>query len=308
MINLDRLHVLVALARHGTASRAAESLHYSQPTISHHLKRLEAETGAVLVRHVGRRLELTDEGRRLAERGEEILGLMARAQGELEAAVSLQTGRVRLAIFPSGMATLAPRIVTDLADRHAGLVLEITEAEPPEAERMLIEDSIDLAVTFTYPEQQCSDSLTTEVIGHDPLFLVTAPGGSRVGTPGASLAALADADWLAGCPRCRGYLVGACEREGFTPRIRFASDDYVAIQALIAVGHGVTMLPALALAAHRHPSVAVEPVTGASRDIRLLSLGRPPLPPAFDAAANVIRSVVTAVMSELAASGEAVTR
>lgn len=304
MIDLDRLQVLVALARHGTASRAAEALHYSQPTISHHLKRLEAETGAVLVRRVGRRLELTEEGRRLAERGEEILGLMARAQGELDAAVSLQTGRVRLAIFPSGMATLAPRIVTDLARRHPGLTLEITEAEPPEAERLLIEGAIDLAVTFTYPEQLCSDAMTTEIIGHDPLFLVSPPPADAGAghASAATLASLADADWLAGCERCRGYLVGACEREGFTPRIRFASDDYVAIQALIAVGHGVTLLPGLALAAHRHPAVVVEPVAGASRDIRLLSLGRPPLPPAFDAAAGVIRGVVTVVMAEMAAN------
>ena len=83
MIDVNRLQVLVALAKYGTASAAAEALHYSQPTVSHHLKRLEADTGAVLVRRVGRGLVLTEEGVRLAARGEEILGLMSRASSEL---------------------------------------------------------------------------------------------------------------------------------------------------------------------------------------------------------------------------------
>ncbi len=303
MIDLDRLAVLVAIAKHGTTTAAAEALHFSQPTVSHHLKRLEAETGAVLVRRVGRGLELTEEGRRLAERGEEILGLMRRAQSELDAAVSLQTGHVRLAIFPSAMATLAPRIVTDLQSRHPGLTLDITEAEPPEAERLLLEGEIDLAVTFTYPEQHCSDAVSSEIIGEDPLYLVgpaTPAATPPVAVEVANLTAWADDDWLAGCERCRGYLVSACASAGFAPRIRFASDDYVAVQALAAVGHGVTLLPGLALAAHRHPGVSVTAVRGASRSLRVLSLGRPPLPPALDAVAAVVRAVVADAMAALA--------
>ena len=114
-------------------------------------------------------------------------------------------------------------------------------------------------------------------------------------TPSA-LAQWSAHQWLAGCERCRGNLVHTCESAGFTPHIRFASDDYVAMQALVAVGHGVTMLPALALAAHRHPGVRVSRVEGSARDIRLLSLGKPPLPRAFDATAEVICRVVDAVL------------
>jgi DNA-binding transcriptional LysR family regulator len=305
MIDVTRLQVLVALAKHGTASAAAEALHYSQPTVSHHLKRLEAETGAILMRRVGRGLVLTDEGKRLAARGEEILGLMSRASTELASAVSLQSGHVRLAIFPSGMATLAPRIVTELGARHPGLQLDIAEAEPPEAERLLIGGAVDLAITFTYPDYACSDAVTSEVLGEDPLYLVTPPRRYIDGTMAVEgLAAFRDDDWMAGCERCRGYLVSACAQADFAPNIRFASDDYVAVQALIAVGHGVTMLPGLALAAHRHPDVEVTRVEGAVRSLRLLSLGRPPLPPALDAASRVAREVVTVVVDASSLQGD----
>ena len=297
MIDVNRLQVLVALAKYGTASVAAEALHYSQPTVSHHLKRLEAETGAVLVRRVGRGLVLTEEGVRLAARGEEILGLMSRASTELASSISLQSGHVRLAIFPSGTATLAPRIVTELHSRHPGLELDVVEAEPPEAEALLIAGEVDLAVTFTYEGQQCSDAVTSEVLGEDPLYLVTPPARyPKSLVTLTDLAGFDEDDWLAGCERCRGYLVSACDRAGFAPKIRFASDDYVAAQSLIAVGHGVTMLPGLALAAHRHPGVEVSRVEGAVRSVRLLSLGRPPLPPALDAASAVVRDVVADVV------------
>ncbi|WP_062378816.1 LysR family transcriptional regulator [Demequina pelophila] len=313
MIDVSRLEVLVTLAREGSVTAAADELHLSQPTVSHHLRRLEAETGATLVTRVGRGVRLTEAGERLARRGEEILGLLSVADAELAAATSLQTGTVRLAVFPSGVATLGPRILGELAERHPGLSLDLREAEPPEAEKLLLAGEVDLAIAFRYPQQESTSAVNVEVMGEDPLYLVTAAGPGAAGAAGADgaeagaapagqravgtmpavtipeLARFADDTWMAGCERCRGYLMSTCERAGFEPRIAFASDDYVAAQALIAVGHGVTVLPRMALAAHRHPGVALTPVEGASRAITLLTLGRPPLPPALAAVAEIAR-------------------
>jgi DNA-binding transcriptional LysR family regulator len=50
MLNLVHLKVLAAVARHGSVTEAATELHYSQPSVSHHLSRLEAATGVKLAR------------------------------------------------------------------------------------------------------------------------------------------------------------------------------------------------------------------------------------------------------------------
>lgn len=292
MIDVTRLEVLVAVARAGTLTAAAADLHLSQPTLSHHLRRLEVETGAVLVQRVGRGLRLTAEGERLAARGEEVLGLLSRADAELAAASSLQAGHVRLAVFPSGVATLGPHILEALARAHPGLTLDLTEAEPPEAERLLVAGAVDLAIAFRYPQQETSAAVSVEVLGEDPLYLVTPRRAAASGITIPELAQFADDTWMAGCERCRGYLMSTCASAGFTPRIAFASDDYVAAQALIAVGHGVTVLPRLALAAHRHPGVTCSPIAGASRALTLLTFGRPPLPPALAAVAELARGAV----------------
>src|ERR1700753_315128 len=101
MLDVIRLRVLVAVARHGSVTAAARALHYAQPSISHHIARLEAETGARLLQRAGGGVRLTEAGRLLAERAEEIIGRLDAAEAELAAHVGLRQGRGRLGGFPS---------------------------------------------------------------------------------------------------------------------------------------------------------------------------------------------------------------
>ena len=59
MLHVNRLRVIDAVARHGSVTAAAKELHYSQPSVTHHLARLESETGAQLLQRVGRGIRLT---------------------------------------------------------------------------------------------------------------------------------------------------------------------------------------------------------------------------------------------------------
>src|SRR6201997_1022214 len=121
MLDVTRLRVLVAVARHGSVTAAARALNYAQPSISHHIARLEAETGARLLERVGRGVRLTDAGRLLAERAEEIIGRLDAAESELAAHVGLRAGRVRLAAFPSALGTLVPAAAAMLAGEAPGM-------------------------------------------------------------------------------------------------------------------------------------------------------------------------------------------
>ena len=291
MIDLRRLEALVALHRTGTVSAAATQLHYGQPTVSHHLRRLEAETGAVLLQRVGRGVRLTPDGERLARRGEEILGLLARAEAELAASTGLQSGRVRLAAFPSGAATLVPAAAALLAERHPGITLDLTEAEPPEAAGLLRSGMVDVALTFGYPDQDEPEGLTSTPVCEDPLYLVGAADSAVADAGPVDLARFADTRWITGCERCRSELLALCAEAGFAPQIAFASDDYVAVQSLVATGLGVTVLPGLALQAHQHAGVVRRPVPRARRRVQVTTYGAPPHPPAVEAVAGLLAEV-----------------
>ena len=107
--------------------------------------------------------------------------------------------------------------------------------------------------------------------------------------PPLGLAELAGEPWVAGCPRCRSHLVGRAARAGFVPDVRHSTDDYVVVQALVASGLAVALLPALALAAHRHPDVACLPVDLPPRRIGVLTRPATHAAPAVVAAVRHLR-------------------
>jgi DNA-binding transcriptional LysR family regulator len=283
MLDATRLRVLVAVARQGSVTAAARTLQYSQPSISHHLSRLEAETGSQLIQRVGRGVRLTEAGRLLADRAEEILSRMAAAEAELAAYTGLRAGRVRLAAFPSALGTFVPSAAAAFADAHPDVELRLTEAEPPDAVRLLRSGEIDVALVFAH-ENPCADAprADTEYAGlrltkllSEPVYLVT-----PTGLPGDSLVDHRARRWIAGCERCRTALVQSCVAAGFSPDIAFTTDDYLAVQALVAAGLGVTTLPELSLRSHRHPGVRATRLPGATRAIMTAVHGEPPDPPA----------------------------
>jgi DNA-binding transcriptional LysR family regulator len=306
MLDVTRLRVLVAVARHGSVTAAARALNYAQPSISHHLARLEAETGTRLLQRAGRGVRLTDAGRLLAERAEEIIGRLDAAENELAAHVGLSQGRVRLASFPSALGTIVPAAAARLEAESPGMDLMLAEAEPPEALRMLRAGYVDVALVFRhYQEGADAEPPGTDEEGargrlllDEPVHLVT-----RVTDDGAmqapDLAAHAKRRWIAGCERCREYLLRQCSLAGFTPNIAFTTDDYVAVQALVAAGLGVTTLPGLCLRAARHPGIRAVPLPGARRHVFAMTYGEPPDPPAT---ARLIDVLALAADAETAAA------
>jgi DNA-binding transcriptional LysR family regulator len=314
MLDVTRLRVLVAVARCGSVTAAARALNYAQPSVSHHLARLEAETGTKLIQRAGRGIRLTDAGRLLAERAAEIIGRLDAAENELAAYTGLRAGRLRLAAFPSALGTIVPAAAALLRDQQPGVDLRLTEAEPPEALRMLRAGYVDVALVFRYSEEtpgsadgfvpglgpgededngiDLAEGLRERLLLTEPVHLVTSAHAAAHGGSGpAELAGYARHRWIAGCDRCRANLLRQCAQAGFTPKIAFTTDDYIAVQALVAADLGVSTLPALCLRAARHPGIKTVPLPGAHRYVLAVRYGDPPDPPAVNVLMDALRTV-----------------
>jgi DNA-binding transcriptional LysR family regulator len=151
-----------------------------------------------------------------------------------------------------------------------------------EGENVDEESGIDLA-----------EGLREKLLLDEPVHLVTSasahagPGGAE---PPAELAGYARHRWIAGCDRCRANLLRQCALAGFTPKIAFTTDDYIAVQALVAADLGVSTLPALCLRAARHPGIRTVPLPGARRYVFAVRYGDPPDPPAVKLLMEVLRT------------------
>ena len=336
MLDVTRLRVLVAVARHGSVTAAAHALNYAQPSVSHHLARLEAETGTKLVQRAGRGIRLTDAGRLLAERAVEVIGRLDAAENELAVFAGLRAGRLRLAAFPSALGTIVPAAAAILHERHPGVDLRLTEAEPPEAVRMLRAGYVDVALVFRHEPDEGGrakrdtpasapysaaggagedsvaadlEDLREQVLLSEPVHLIMPDtavcGGEPPLAPAvtelwpADLARLSEQRWIAGCDRCREHLLGQCAAAGFTPRIAFMTDDFVAAQALVTAGLGVTLLPDLALRAARNPGVRTARLRGTRRCVVAVRYGEAPDPPATALLLDALRAAASAAPSRV---------
>jgi DNA-binding transcriptional LysR family regulator len=294
MLDVNRLRILDAVARHGSVTLAAKELHYTQPSVTHHLARLEVETGAQLLQRVGRGIRLTPAGQLLAERAAEIIGRIDAARAELSAHVGLTAGRVRCAGFASALSSLLPAAVAVLAARHPNLEISLTDTHPPEAIELLRTGKIEVAVIFRYDETEPEPAgVRLHHLLDDSVYVLST-------RPERSLPALRHATWIAGCERCRSHLLSLCADAGFDPRIGYSSDDMVVMQALVTAGLGVTIQTGLSLRAHHMEGIVATELPDSKRHIYAATYGEPPDPPAT---AAVLAALAEAAASAATSSG-----
>lgn len=288
MLDVTRLRVLDAVARHGSVTAAARELAYSQSSVSHHLARLEAETGAQLLQRAGRGIRLTQAGQLLAGRAAEIIGRIDAADAELSAHVGLTAGRVRLAGFASAISSLVLPAAAELARDHPGLEIGSVDTHPPEALAMLRTGRVEVAIVFRYDDAEDeARGIRLHYLLDDPMYLL-----ANRRTRG--LASVSDATWVAGCSHCRGHLLALCRTAGFEPRIGYESDDIALIQSLVAAGMCVATLPGLALRAHHADGVVATKLPGLPRRVYAATYGDPPDPPAVTALLTALTTAAAA--------------
>ncbi|GAA4903467.1 LysR family transcriptional regulator [Streptomonospora salina] len=296
MLELHRLRVLRDVARLGSMSAAASALSYSQPAISHHIARLEAEAGTPLVVRHARGVRITEAGRVLVEHADSALAALSEADEKVAAIAGLRAGRVRLSAFPTAVSGFVPEALAALRRRAADVRVLLSEAEPADALAALRAGETDIAVAFDYAEARSDPDSRLRFVPlmRDPVVLAVRDDHPAAGTRPVRLADLAVEPWASGCRRCRDHLESRCRTAGFEPRVDFATDQYVAVQRLVACGVAVSALPDLAFACHSEPGVArvALPELGARRIYAAVSAG--PRPPA-----------VAAMLDELAAAADA---
>jgi DNA-binding transcriptional LysR family regulator len=278
-IDSQTLHIVRAIAEHGSITAAANALGYSQPAVSQHLRRAEQRLGLALAERVGRSVRLTEAGEVLARHARTITTAFDAAAGELAELSGLRAGRVRLAGFPTASSTIVPRLLKTLAKTHPGLAISYLEAEPPQAVEAVRNGEVDLAITFSYPgdrvdpHQESAQGLTVDSIWRNEMLLALPESHPAAAHERVAIDELADEVWIAGCPRCRGHLLQVTETAGFAPTIAFETDNSSAVLGMVDAGIGIALVPSLAIDMTRVPEgVVLRPTTrGDARTIHLVA-------------------------------------
>ena len=145
-MNLHHLRLFAAVVNHGGFTKAAESLHLSQPAISKSLNELERQLNLTLLDRSGRSIKLTDAGQTLYARARELFGVERIAEQELREIRGLKRGVLRVASSTTIATYMLPPFLGRFHLRHPGIRIRASSANTRTVLRLLLESRVDVAL------------------------------------------------------------------------------------------------------------------------------------------------------------------
>jgi DNA-binding transcriptional LysR family regulator len=239
-----RLRLLLALSRLGSMRTVADTFGLTTSTVSQQIAALANQTGAQLIEPDGRRVRLTPAGRRLAEHAVTILAAVDVARLDLNPDAD-PAGTLRVGGFATGIRVSLLPILAELGSTHPQVDVVISEYEPIEAFRLLVNDDLDLALTYDYDLAPASPDTVLETV---PLWSTPWGLGVPANTSGdvTDLAAYAEQPWIVNSRNTadEDAVRTLASLAGFTPHIAHQIDSLDLVEDLILAGYGVGLLPA----------------------------------------------------------------
>jgi LysR family cyn operon transcriptional activator len=241
------LRYLLAVAEHGSFTRAAETLFVSQPTLSQQIKQLEELLDVQLLDRSGRTVRLTEAGElylRHARRALQELDAGKRAVHELQ---DLSRGCLRLGITPITEYMTTP-LLHLFNTRFPGITVNAQEMAQTDIEAGVADDHIDVGIAFTntLSTDARSSEIDTHVLFIEPLNLAVGEGHRFAGQNAPvgkrelekeSLVLLNTNFAL------RRHFDLYCLEHGITPQIGMETNSVNVIVEIVRLGKLATILP-----------------------------------------------------------------
>ena len=290
---LKQLRYLVALHRTNHFGKAADACHVTQSTLSAGLQELENLLGTQLVERTKRSVMFTALGEEVVRRALVILNDVDDLTDMAAAAKDPLKGIVRLGIIPTIAPFLLPKIMPEIRNALPDLELHLREDKSAELCELVKTGELDL-VLFALPFA-CGDVAEMPLF-HDP-FLVAFPAGegpdngiNSTELDESRLMLLEEGHCL------REHALEACQLLGRGARRELAGTSLNTIVQMVAAGHGITLLPGMAVEAGLADGAGVHVVPFKdmvpTRTIGLIWRKTNPRAKTFEALGNVIKKVM----------------
>lgn len=140
------LKYFLATAREGSITKAANSLHLTQPTLSRQLQDLERELGQKLLIRGQHSVSLTTEGHILRQRAEEIVEMVKKTESEFQEIKNTVAGTIYLGSGESQSIRFLTGIIKNIQNRYPAIIFDLLSGNGEDITEKLDKGLLDFAV------------------------------------------------------------------------------------------------------------------------------------------------------------------
>jgi len=241
-VETHQLRYFLAVATTGRFTAAARICNVSQPSLSIQVAKLEAELGGALFERSRKGARLTARGESFLPHAKAVLDHMEEAHREAESLTGLSTGKVTLGCLPTTGAHVLPKVLTAFRRSHPKVQVLLREESSPGLARCLEQGEVDLAIL---DEAGLNPGLEHVSLLSDGLLAALPLKNPLSGKGRISLKQLASEPFILMKPDhgFRKITDDLLRKAGVEPRVVFESGEIETVQALVAAGLGVSIVP-----------------------------------------------------------------
>ncbi|MGW0769218.1 LysR family transcriptional regulator [Streptomyces sp. NPDC002676] len=254
LVDPGQLRLLALIERHGSLTAAAHALQLTPAAVTQQVAKAERDWQVPLVIRGPRGAKLTAAGALLASHGRTVEEASDKAEAELAALLGHLSLRLRIGTFQAAALHLLPPALTALRHRHPDADVSVVDVVSGRGADEISAGRLDLAIVASWGTPLAPPPhLRAHSLLLDPMVVVLPDDHSlATGRPVDSelrLEELRDESWvsiLAG-HAAREQFHDAARGAGFTPTVRFETESYDVVQALVGTGSAVALVSRLAL-------------------------------------------------------------
>jgi LysR family transcriptional regulator, hydrogen peroxide-inducible genes activator len=258
-MELHQLRYFVAVAQLENFTRAAQKCFVAQPSLSQQIIKLERECGGPLFDRTGRKVRLTDRGRNLFDRAIEILAAVDGAKRAMSD--DGDAGQITVGAIPTIAPYLLPPLLKRFLRDYPKTEVTVSENLTEYTIQACLEGDVDVGILAlpVLEEQLAIEPLMTE-----ELLLAMAVGHPlaakrRVTMQDVSLERFV----LLSETHCLGQqVISFCKGQQCQPAVSCRSAQLLTVQELVAAGHGVSLIPQMAVSSDRSQQTKYRSLTG----------------------------------------------
>lgn len=243
-LNPAPLRSLLAIARLGSFSGAAATLHLSQPAISHHIRDLETRLGARLLERAGKRVSLTHAGELLLEHARPALAGLEAAAAAVRGVAGLVSGRVRIGTGATASIYLLPPLLRRLRSRYPNIEFIVVTGNSSDIAARVAHNEIDVGLV-TLPVHGRPLAMSPFCV--DPLVAIAPPDHRWRGRRVLTAADLSEQPLILyeRGGTIRRVIEEWFRRGGVVPRVAMELGNSEAIKKLVEARLGLSITPAI---------------------------------------------------------------